>query len=68
MIIFVATGWTEATFAGEGNKMEVTTSGTAKHSSALRRIATGEHTVNVLHDRVSRTKKITDMFIVIGKN
>ncbi len=68
MIIFIATGGTEATFASKSNKMKVATDGATKHSTALRRIATGDHAVNVLYDGFSRTKEIKDMLIIISKN
>ena len=68
MIVFVAARRTETTLTSERSKVKMAASGTSEHGSALGRITTGNHTINIFDDRLSWAEKIKDMFIIISKD
>jgi len=68
LVIFVAAGRTKATFTSKSNKFKVTAMRTSIHGTAMRRIPTMNHLVDVFDDGRTRMKFVNDMFIIVGKN
>ena len=68
LIIHVATGRAETALAGKGNRFQFTTVRTAIESFAKRGIVAMDHPIDVIHNILTRAKKILDVLVVISKN
>ena len=66
--ILIPTGGTEATVTPEGNEFKFPTFGAAVHGTAIRRITTINHLLDVFNNCVARMKSIYHFFIMIGKD
>ena len=66
--ILIPTGGTEATVTPEGNEFKFPTFGAAVHGTAIRRITTINHLLDVFNYCVARMKSIYHFFIMIGKD
>jgi len=68
LIIQVATGRTETAFTGKGDKFKVATMRTAIEGTAVRRVMTMDHPVDVIHNIFVRADDVLDVLKVVGKN
>jgi len=66
--VFIAAGRTEPAVTTEWNKLELSAVRAAVESSAVRRITTMDHLVNVSHLSWSGMKSIFDFFIIVRKD
>ena len=66
--ILVTAGGTEAAVTSEGNEFKFPTFGAAVHGTAIRRITTINHLLDVFNNCVARMKSIYHFFIMIGKD
>ena len=66
--ILIPTGGTEAAVTSEGNEFKFPTFGAAVHGTAIRRITTINHLLDVFNYCVARMKSIYHFFIMIGKD
>ena len=66
--ILIPTGGTEAAVTSEGNEFKFPTFGAAVHGTAIRRITTINHLLDVFNNCVARMKSIYHFFIMIGKD
>jgi len=68
LIVHVTTGRTETAFASERDKFKFSTVRATIKSTAVRRVTTVNHFVNVMKNSFSRMELIKDVFIIISKN
>ena len=68
LIVFVSAGRAKTTFTAKGNKFKISTVRTAIHGTAVRRITTMNHLVNIFNDNRTRMEFVNDVFIIIGKD
>ena len=68
LIVFVTTGRTEAAFASEWRKLEITAVRASKHGPAMRGITTVNHLFDVFDFSFTRMQSINDFFIMVSKN
>ena len=66
--IFVSAGRTETAVTAERNEFQFTTIRACKESTAIRRITTMNHLVNIFNDSRTRMEFVNDVFIIIGKD
>ena len=66
--IFGAAGRAESAVTAKGNKLESTTTATAIHCTAKRRITTSDHAVNIFDDSRAGMESINHFFIMIFEN
>ena len=66
--ILVSTGRTETAVTAERNKFKLTAFWTAIHGTAIRRVTTMNHLLNVFNHSVARMKSINHFFIMFSKN
>ena len=66
--ILIAAGRAEAAVTAEWNKLELSTVRAAVEGSAVRRITTMDHLVNVSHLSWSGMKRIFNFFIIVRKD
>jgi hypothetical protein len=66
--IFVSTGGTETAMAAEWHKLKSTTFRTTIHGTAISRITTVNHFINIIYDRLTRMQYVQHFFIMIFKN
>jgi len=68
LIVFITTRRAETTFTAKRNEFQFTTKRAAKHSTALRGIATVNHTIYIFNNGLPGMKFINDVFIIVSKN
>ena len=68
LIILVTTSRTKAAVTTKRNKFEVATVGTAVHGTAVRRVTTMNHLVDIFDDSRTRMEFVNHMFIIISKD
>lgn len=68
LIIAIATRRTETALAAERNKFQISAMRTTIHGTAIRRVTTTKHLVNVFNDCLTRMQGINHFFIIITKN
>ena len=66
--IFIAAGRTKTGVAAERDKFKFSTVGASIHGTAVGRITTVEHFVNVFHFTVTCVNEIFNFFIIVGEN
>ena len=66
--ILIAAGRAETAVAAERDELEVAAFWTAVHSTAIRRVTTMNHLLDVLDNSVTRMKGIYHFFIMISKD
>ena len=66
--ILIAAGRAEAAVAAERDELEVAAFWTAVHSTAIRRVTTMNHLLDVFNNSVARMECIYHFFIMIGKD
>ena len=66
--VFIATGGAELGMAAERDKFKFTTVSTAIHGTAVRRVATVNHLVNIFQNNGTWMKRVFNFFVVFFKN
>ena len=66
--ILIPTGGTETTVTAEWNELEFSTFWAAVHGTAIRRVTTINHLLDVFNYSVAGMKSIYHFFIMISKN
>ena len=66
--ILIAAGRAETAVAAERDELEVAAYWTAVHSTAIRRVTTMNHLLDVFNNSVTRMKGIYHFFIMISKD
>ena len=66
--VFVTAGRAKFRMAAEWNEFKLAAVGTAVHGTAVRRVSTINHLLNVFHDNGTRMKSIFNFFVVFFKN
>ena len=66
--IFDTTGRTKATFASESDKFHVSAGRAGIHDAAIGRVATMNHSIDVIQFDISGMKGILNLFIIVGKD
>lgn len=68
LIVFIATGRTEAAFATERRKLEIAAVRASKHGTPMRRITTVNYLLDVLNFGFARMQSINNFFVIVCKN
>ncbi len=68
LIVFVSTGRTETAFTAERNEFKISTAWTSIHGTAVGRVTTMNHPVDVFNDGRTRMEFVNDVFIIISKD
>ena len=68
MVVFVTARRTETAFTAEGNKFKMGAMSTGIHGTAVRRVTTMNHLVDIFDDGRTRMQFVNDMFVIVGKN
>lgn len=64
----ISAGRAETAMAAEGNKLELSTVRAAIHGTAIGRVTTMKHLVDVFDNRSARVKFVNHIFIIIIKD
>ena len=68
LVVAIATRRAETALATESDELKITTVRTAIHSTAIRRVATMKHLVDVFDNGWTWMKFVNHMFIIIIKD
>lgn len=68
LIVFVAAGRAETALASERNKFKFSTMGTAIHGTAMGRVTTMNHLVDIFYDGRTGMQFVNDVFVIVGED
>ena len=68
LIVFIATGRTEAAFATKRRKLEIAAVRATKHGSTMGRVTTVNHLFNVFYFSFTWMESVNDFLIMVSKN